>query len=326
MIYAESELVRAGQRLGPRILSTGTILYGAEGEFKAVINSLEDARDAISRTMAWGAVSVKSYQQPRRDQRQQVMMAARELGCMVMPEGGSTYHQNMNQIVDGHTTMEHAIPIAPLREPDVELFAQSGTSYTPTLTVGYGGLWGENWWYGKEGPVWKHERLGKWVPRSFIDPRSRRRVVATDEAEYHHLLLAKTVAEVAKRGGNVEIGPHGQMQGLGAHWETWMFAQGGMSPHQALRAASYGGAKAICLEHELGALKPGYLADLIVIDGKPLENVRDSERVVYTMANGRLYDAATLEQLRPERVPLPKGPPIDSIHGGGEKAACACGR
>ncbi len=323
--YAEFEMVRAGLRLGPRMLSTGTILYGAEGDSKAVVNSYEDAREAVARTMAWGARSVKSYQQPRREQRQQVMKACRDLGMMCMPEGGSTLCNNLTQILDGHTTIEHALPVAPLYEPEVRLFAESGTCYTPTLVVGYGGLWGENWWYAKT-RVWENERLLRFVPRSVVDPRARRRVLATDEEEYNHFRLARTAAAIQRAGGNVEIGAHGQMQGLAAHWETWMLAQGGLTPHEALRCATWCGARAICLEKEIGAIRPGHLADLIVVEGKPLEEVRDSERIRWTMANGRLYDARTLEQVAPDRVPLPEGPDLDTIPGGAAHADCLCGR
>ena len=323
--YAESEMVRAGLRLGPRMLSTGTILYGAEGDFKAVVNSYEDAREAVARTAAWGAKSVKSYQQPRREQRQQVMKACRDLGMMCMPEGGSTLCNNLTQILDGHTTVEHALPVAPLYAPEVRLFAESGTCYTPTLVVGYGGLWGENWWYAKT-KVWENERLLRFVPRSVVDPRARRRVLATDDEEYSHFRLARTAAAIQKAGGNVEIGAHGQLQGLAAHWETWMLEQGGLTPHEALRCATFCGARAICLEKEIGAIRPGYLADLIVVEGKPLENVRDSERIRWTMANGRLYDARTLEQVAPQRVPLPEGPDLDTVPGDAAHTDCACGR
>ncbi len=325
MIHAEAELVAAGRRLGPRLFSTGTILYGAEGERRAVVNGYEDAREAIRRTQAWGARSVKSYMLPRRDQRQQILKAAAECGVMVMPEGGSTLHLNLTQILDGHTTLEHPLPVAPLYAPDLELLARSGTCYTPTLVVGYGGFWGENYWYAKT-KVWEHDRLLAFVPRSVVDPRARRRTLLGDEAEYHHVRLAQGAAEVVRRGGTVEIGAHGQLQGLAAHWETWMLAQGGLSAHEALRCATYGGARALCLEGQIGCLRPGALADLIVVAGRPLEEVRHSERVVWTMANGRLFRAATLEQVEPEPRPLPPGPPLDSIPGGLGAAHCACGR
>jgi hypothetical protein len=322
-------MVTAGRRVGPRMLSTGTILYGAEGDFKAVVNSYEDAREAVARTIAWGPRSVKSYQQPRREQRQQVLKACRDLGVLCVPEGGSTFSNNMTHILDGHTTVEHAIPIAPLYQPEVKLFAESGTSYTPTLVVGYGGLWGENWWYAKT-KVWENDRLLRFVPRSAIDPRARRRVLATDDEDYHHVRLARSAAAVLHAGGNVEIGAHGQLQGLGSHWETWMLAQGGLTPHEALRCASFGGAKALCLEKCLGSIRPGMLADLILIEGKPLEDVRDSEKIRWTMVNGRLYDARTLEQVAPDKAPLPEGPDLESAPGGGAAAgahcACGCGR
>jgi hypothetical protein len=313
--YAESEMVQAGKRIGPRMLSTGTILYGAEGDFKAVVNSYEDAKEAVVRTIAWGPRSVKSYQQPRREQRQQVLKACRDLGVLCVPEGGSTLSNNMTHILDGHTTVEHALPVAPLYQPEIRLFAESGTCYTPTLVVGYGGLWGENYWYAKT-KVWEDERLLRFVPRSVVDPRARRRVLATDDEEYHHIAIAKTAAAIEKAGGNVEIGAHGQLQGLADHWETWMLAQGGMTPHEALRCATFGGAKALCLEKRLGSIRPGMLADLVLIEGKPLEEIRDSEKIRWTMVNGRLYDARTLDQVAPDKVPLPEGPALDTIPGG----------
>ncbi|MDA1194224.1 MAG: amidohydrolase family protein [Planctomycetota bacterium] len=325
MIHAEAELVEAGQRLGPRLFSTGTILYGAEGDFKAVIKSYDDAYAAIKRTAAWGARSVKSYQQPRREQRQQVVKAAADLGIMVMPEGGSTLHYNITHMLDGHTTLEHAIPVAPLYKPELELLAKSGTCYTPTLVVGYGGFWGENYWYAKT-RVWENERLLRFVPPSVVMPGARRRTLLTDDEEYNHFRLARTCAEVYRRGGNVEIGAHGQLQGLGSHWETWMLVQGGLTPHQALRCATWGGARAICLEDTLGSIQAGMLADLLVIEGSPLDTMEDSERIRFTMKNGRLYDARTLEQILPTRQAPPRGPALDAIRGAPGHANCACGR
>ncbi len=320
MIFAESERVKSGTLLGPRIFSTGTILYGAEGNFKTVIDEAEDAIDAVHRTAAWGAFSVKSYNQPRREQRQMVIEAGRKLGVMVVPEGGSTLQNNLTHLIDGHTTIEHSIPVAPLYDPELRLLSRFGTGYTPTLIVGYGGIWGENYWYHVTN-VWENERLLHFVPRSVVDPRSRRRVMAPEE-EYHHFALAETAAEVVHRGGNVQLGAHGQMQGIGAHWELWMFAQGGMTNHEALRAGTWMGARALGLDGELGSVRAGKLADLVVVDGDPLANLRVSENVLYTMVNGRLYDARTLAQLAPERRPPPAWPDVD---GGEAPATCLCG-
>ncbi|MEW5701819.1 MAG: amidohydrolase family protein [Candidatus Zixiibacteriota bacterium] len=313
MIFAAAELQNQGALLSPRIFSTGTILYGAEGNFKAVINKYEDAVSAIKRTAAWGAISVKSYNQPRREQRQMVIKAGHELGVMVVPEGGSTLNHMMTMVLDGHTTLEHTIPVAPLYEPELQSIGRSATGYTPTLIVGYGGLWGENYWY-QHSNVWENERLMRFVPRWFVDPRSIRRTMAP-ESEYHHFALARTATDILHHGGNVELGAHGQLQGLGAHWELWMLQQGGMTNHEALRCATWMGAHSIGLDGELGSIRPGMLADIIVIEGDPTTDIRQSQNVLYTMINGRLYDAATLTELEPEHKPLPKGPNLESVSG-----------
>lgn len=297
MVFSQSEAVRAGNMVGPRIFSTGWILYGAEGDFKAVINNVNDARSAVARTQALGAFSVKSYNQPRREQRQQVIKAARDLKVMVVPEGGSTTWYNLTHVMDGHTGVEHNLPIAPLYNDVVQLWKNSSVGYTPTLIVAYGAINGENYWY-QHSNVWENKRLLSFTPRSVIDERSRHRTMIPEE-EYTngHILVAQSCKKLADAGVRVNLGAHGQLQGLGAHWELWMLAQGGMTPMQALRCATLNGAWYIGMDHEIGSIEAGKLADLVVLDKNPLENIRNSESVRYTMVNGRIFDAATMNEI-----------------------------
>jgi Tol biopolymer transport system component/imidazolonepropionase-like amidohydrolase len=311
MIFASSELVKAGRILGPRITSTGTILYGAEGDFKAKTESLDDARRHLSRLKAWGAFSAKSYNQPRREQRQWYVKAGRELEMMIVPEGGSFLAHDLSMILDGHTTVEHAMPVAPLRDDALTLFASSDTAYTPTLGVGYGGLGGEYWWY-QHDDVWRNERLMRFVPRNSVDPRARRRLKAPEE-DFHHLLLAASAVEVERRGGNIQVGGHGQVQGLAAHWEMWMFGQGGLEPMEVLRTGTINGAEALGFDDQLGSITAGKLADLLVLDGDPRQDLRQTENVGLVMINGRLFDARTLAQLQPEAKAPPQGPDLNAI-------------
>ena len=293
-VFAAAELARAGMIRAPRVFSTGTILYGAAGDFKAEIESVDDARSHLRRMKAVGAISVKSYNQPRREQRQQILAGAREVGIMVVPEGGSLFEHNMTMVVDGHTTVEHTIPVANIYEDVLALWPPGKVGYTPTLLVGYGGNWGENYWYQKTN-VWENPRLSKFVPPFVLDPRSRRRTMAPDD-EFNHFNLAKIAASLEKAGVVVNTGAHGQREGLGLHWEIWMLAQGGLTAHEALRCATANGARSLGLDRDIGTLQPGKLADIIVIDGNPLQDIRQSEKVVWTMVNGRLYDAATLNE------------------------------
>jgi imidazolonepropionase-like amidohydrolase/Tol biopolymer transport system component len=294
-VFSAAEMQRAGLITGPRIFSTGTILYGATTPFTAKVDSLDDALGHIRRMKAVGAISVKSYNQPRRDERQQILAAARQEGIMVVPEGGSLFEHNMTMVVDGHTGVEHSIPVARIYEDVKQLWSATKVGYTPTLIVGYGGIWGENYWYAKT-KVWDDKRLLSFVPREVIDERARRPVDAPDE-EWNHFNNARIAAELQSRGVEVQLGAHGQREGLGAHWELWMFGQGGMTPLNALRAATIDGARYLGMDKDIGSIETGKLADLVVLDANPLENLRNSESIRFVMLNGRLYDGITLDEV-----------------------------
>jgi imidazolonepropionase-like amidohydrolase/Tol biopolymer transport system component len=296
MVFAQSELVKAGMMTGPRVFSTGTILYGADGDFKAVINNIDDARSALRRSKAYGAFSVKSYNQPRREQRQMVIQAARELNMEVVPEGGSFYYHNLSMILDGHTTVEHNLPVATLYDDVFQTWKNAGTAYTPTLIVCYGALGGENYWL-QHTNVWEKKKLLQFTPRAVIDTRSRHRTMAPEEEyETGYMQVSRNLKKLTDLGVKVNMGAHGQLQGLGAHWEMWMMAQGGMTPLEVIRAATLNPAMSLGLDNWVGSLENGKLADLVVLDKNPLESIYNTETVKYTMVNGRLYDTETMNE------------------------------
>jgi imidazolonepropionase-like amidohydrolase len=295
MVFSQSEMIRSGRMVGPRLYSTGSILYGADGDFKVVINSLDDALSHLRRLKAVGAFSVKSYNQPRRDQRQQILEAARLLKMEVVPEGGSTFFTNMNMISDGHTGIEHSIPVAPVYKDVVSFWNNTKVAYTPTLIVSYGSQWGENYWYDRTN-VWENERLMAFTPRPIIDSRSRRRTTS-EYGDYGHIEVSKAVKQIADGGTKVNLGAHGQIQGLGAHWELWMLVQGGMTPLQAIRSATLNGASYLGMDKEIGSLENGKLADLVIMDANPLDDIRNSEKIKYVMVNGRIYDSLSMNEI-----------------------------
>jgi imidazolonepropionase-like amidohydrolase len=163
--------------------------------------------------------------------------------------------------------------------------------------VNYGGLNGEYYWYQKTN-VWEKQRLLNFTPRGIVDSRSRHRTMVPDkEYENGHILVSQTCKKLSDAGVKVNLGAHGQLQGLGAHWELWMLAQGGMTPLEAIRSATLNGAHYLGMDSEIGSLEAGKLADLIVLDKNPLENIQNTEFVKYTMVNGKLYDSATLNEI-----------------------------
>lgn len=294
--FAASEMQKAGKIVAPRLFSTGTILYGATlPGYTSHVDSLDDASFHVERLKAAGAFSVKSYNQPRRNQRQQFIQAARDLNMLVVPEGGSLLQHNLTMVVDGHTTLEHSIPVAKIYEDIKQLWTQSEMAYTPTLGVAYGGISGEHYWYDTT-DVWLHPRLSKFVPSEFLEPRSMRRTKAPHH-HYNHINVAKGAKELQDLGIKVNSGGHGQREGLAMHWEMWMMAQGGMSPLEALKTATISPAKTLGLAKQLGSIKAGKLADLVVIDGDVSQDIRVTDKVIFTMVNGRLYNADTMNEI-----------------------------
>jgi imidazolonepropionase-like amidohydrolase len=120
--------------------------------------------------------------------------------------------------------------------------------------------------------------------------------------------VAEACAKILRAGGHLQLGAHGQLQGLAAHWELWMLGQGGLSPLEAIRCATHYGAWYLGMDEELGSLDAGKLADFVVMAKNPLESLQQSDSIELTCANGRVYDAKTMEQRWPEPKPRPRLP------------------
>lgn len=293
-VFGAAEMQRAGLILAPRIFSTGEIVYGARAPgVYALIDSYEDALGHVRRLKVQGAHSVKNYNQPRRDQRQQVVAAAKAENIAVVAEGASLFSQDITLIQDGNTTLEHNIPQAALYKDVLDLFGQTKVGYTPTLGVTYGGPGGEPYWL-QESEVWKHPILSRHVPRRLLEAEMVRVTKAPAE-DYADTKSARTARQLMQRGVPTSIGGHGQQQGLAAHWEIWSLVKGGWTPIEALGAATRVPAAALGFR-DIGSLQPGKLADLVILDADPTDDIRNTEKIAKVMLNGRLYDALTLNE------------------------------
>ncbi|RJY08127.1 amidohydrolase family protein [Aurantiacibacter aquimixticola] len=294
--FVAEDMQRTGQLLAPRMFSTGRIIYGARNPYAyAQIDSLEDALDHVRRLRAEGAPSVKNYNQPRRDQRQMVVEAARRENMLVVAEGGSLYGMDLNLVADGNSTLEHNLPVEYIYEDVLQFMEAADTNYTPTLVVGYGGLAGDPYWR-QATDVFAQPLLMAHTPPRILRAQNARRTTAP-EGDFVDDDIAREAAKLAERGVEVSIGGHGQQAGIDAHWEMWSFARGGMTPLQVLEAATIAPARSLGMDAEIGSLEVGKLADMVILTGNPLENIRNTETVQTVVLGGRAYDAATLNEV-----------------------------
>jgi len=294
-IFVASEMQRAGMILGPRIFSTGEIVYGAKAaDVYAEINNLDDALAHVRRLKAQGGNSVKNYNQPRREQRQQVVEAARQENMLVVAEGGSLFGMDMALVADGNSTLEHNIPLDIFYDDVVQMFSQSDTNYTPTLVVSYGGLAGDPYWR-QATNVWENPLLVHTPPNILAADTVRR--IKAPESNFVDDDNAREAKKLADAGVKVSIGAHGQQAGIGSHWELWSFVRGGMSPVEALAAGTIVSAQSLGMATEIGSLETGKLADLLVLDADPTADIRNSDKINRVMLNGRLYDPLTMNEV-----------------------------
>ncbi len=300
-VYAYADLVETGEIIGPRIYTTGPGVFSGDalGDKDAARNYIKRYRDAYQ------TMTLKQYIVGDRLTRQYVALACKEFNITPTTEGALDMKLDLSQMLDGYSGNEHALPLQPLYKDMAEFVAQTKTFYTPTILVAYGAPWSENYFF-QNTDVLGNKKLARFIPAELLNGMLRRRGQWFHPDEYGHRGIAEGAAKVVRAGGRVGLGGHGQMQGIGCHWELWALQSGGMTPMEALRCATIFGAEAIGMTRDVGSLETGKLADLVVLDQNPLTDIRNTNTIRYVMKNGELFEGETLDQVWPAQRKLEK--------------------
>jgi hypothetical protein len=297
--FAYQDLVDTGDIIGLRAYSTGPGVFSdnnfqSEQEVKGVLTKYRDY---------YGTHNIKSYIVGNRKQRQFMVQASKELGMMPTTEGALDLKLDLTHVIDGFHGNEHTLPITPLYNDVLQVFAKSGVAETPTLIVNYGGPFGEDYWY-EYSEVHDNAKLNRFTPHRILDEKTKRRPGWFRKDEYAFPKLAAQMAKLERAGGLVGVGSHGQLQGLGYHWELWMLASGGMTPMEVLKCATVNGSHIVGRPDEIGSIEPGKLADLVIFDKSPLDDIHNTNTIHWVMKNGELFEGDTLNQVWPEQKKL----------------------
>ncbi|MEM7101120.1 MAG: amidohydrolase family protein [Pseudomonadota bacterium] len=311
--YESGEMTQTGILVGPRWMSSGQVIYGRSGRADSTYHplySFDDAVATIERRKRLGHSILKSYKLTTRDQRRWLVQAAREGGYMVDGEGAGAFYDNISMVLDGHTNIEHNLPVPTYHDDLIQLFAAADVGVTPTLIVVFGELFGENYIYQTQTP-WRHEKVRTFNPpvnatynpiategSAPLQVRGMHTIHVADEIyDIGFRSVSRTVKTLDDAGVTINAGSHGQVAGLALHWEMQLLAEGGMSPMQILKTATINPARTYGVDHQIGTIEVGKLADLIVLDANPLDDIGHTLSVRYTMINGRLYDAHTMNEI-----------------------------
>jgi Tol biopolymer transport system component len=297
-IYSFSDLTQAGGFHGPRIVQTGPLVSWPED-----LDSPADAASLIRRNELYGDCCVKVYDMGGRLNRQWMWNAAAAAGRIPIPETEGSLNASLSYVLDGVPHLSHGLQM-PVYDDVRQLFGRSGSSisYQFTALVGNGGPSGLFHFFDEaldEGDA----RLRQWVPYEFFQQHNRRRL-HLPEMEHVIRLYGQNLAPLMDAGMPIHLGEHGMLHGLGNHWNVWALADGAGN-RRALQAATIHGAYAVGLEKEIGSIEPGKLADLLVLDGNPMDDIRATEKLRYVMRGGELFDPMTLERIWPTRAQGP---------------------
>ena len=286
-VPATADLQRSGRIMGPRWSHSASGGVGSPYEF---LTTYAAALAAVKQHLNLGAAVLKEYLAPTRQQRQWLSTAARANGAGIVSHL-ETFEGMMTRIVDGYTGGDHPFVPMPFFKDVHEMLRQSGFIWTPNIviTVGVQGSGQDKFC----------RAFSEWKQRISSSDEFGESICVVDGQEpttsYETHRISRVAEQVASAAGNgVHVGVSGHnMPASNLHREMWFLWKGGMPIEDVLRAATIGNAEKLGLQDEIGSLEIGKIADFLVLNENPLNDILNTLSLKYTVQGGVVYNSDT---------------------------------
>ncbi|MES2328758.1 MAG: amidohydrolase family protein [Bacteroidota bacterium] len=296
--FGFGELLKTGQMLGPRLFSAGQTV----NPDTYPLHSLEEARAIVHKRALMGGIFIKQYGQDTRLQRQWLLQASSEAGLNMTNEGWAGL---FGMYKDGSTGVEHHRFRGKLYKDVTTFLAFSGTYTTPTLVETADPFEGAGHYFHYLYRKNPDTKLAYFTPDNVVKKILNEKS-PPDSLHPEFVFSSETEASIRKAGGKVTLGSHGNDQGIGAHFELWALQMGGLTNMEALQAATIMGAEGLGIQKDLGSIQIGKIADLMILNSNPLDDIHNSKDIKYVMKDGVLYNGDTLDEVWPVAKKLPE--------------------
>ncbi len=156
--------------------------------------------------------------------------------------------------------------VARFKERELSILDQKNARYLPAVL--------------REQALGQYERYAKFAPERL------------ERARAGYGKLQDLIRRYVQAGGLIRAGsdPNNGLPGLGVHQEMTMFVEAGMTPMQAIQAATINVAKAFRKDRDFGTVEPGKIADIIAVDGNPLKDIWTTQAVRLVVLGGKVVD------------------------------------
>ena len=293
--------------LGPRLLLAGLIDGGGPGAFGDVnVEAPAQAAAVVDRYHTAGFEQIKLYTLLKPDVVKAISAEAHRLGMTVtghVPAAMNAFEgvdAGMDQINHlqfvtrvmhpaGTQTVDLASPEA---KKAISFFKEHQTVIDPTAS------WGEMAGHSKDMEVASFEPGVNAAPYTLSSKFLAMGSPAADSATFHTRMETNeaVIGALYRAGVPIVAGSDTGLLGYGLDREIELYVHAGMTPMDAIKAATIVSARVMKLDKDNGSIEPGKRADLILIDGDPLEDIRNLRKVSKVITNGRLYDSKKLAQ------------------------------